>query len=238
MSSAVVIDRALDPRAARASLALLGLAQASFVAVELASGTWRVHAGALYPYRHLPGVPLVSTTWLLAEWSAAIVAAAWLVSGRGVAWAARLAAAVACWSVTQRYTNARALLCIALVSLAIAPPRGGRTPAFGLLRAQLLLLYGMSALHKLREGFVSSSGIARLVGVDPSWDGALGAATLIAELATPAALLVAPRAGLVLAALMHGAFTAALPFVAPFSLVSLALACLFVRSREGAATGG
>ncbi len=234
----MVITREVDPRASRASLALLGAAQLAFVVVEAASGTWRVHAGALYPYRHLPGVPLVSTTWLGLEWCAAVVAGAWLASGRGVARATRWAAAVACWSITQRYTNGRALLCIALVSLALAPPRSGCTHAFGLLRAQLLLVYGMSVVHKLRAGFSSSPGIAALLGVEARWDGALGAATLFAELATPLALVFAPRAGLALAVAMHLLFAAALPFVAPFSLASLALACLFVRPRGGATTAG
>ncbi|MCC6644079.1 MAG: hypothetical protein IT374_00705, partial [Polyangiaceae bacterium] len=228
--------RAVDPRAARASLALLGAAPAAFVAVEAASGTWRVHAGELFPYRHLPGVPLAPTRWLAVEWALALLSAALLASGRRVAWATRLAAAVACLSITQRYTNGRALLCIALVSLALAPPVEARSPAFGLLRAQLLLVYGMSVVHKLREGFLSSPGVARLMGLDPSVDAAAGALVLAAEVATPAALVLAPRAGLALALGMHAAFTVYLPFVAPFSLVSLALACLFVTPRGVATT--
>lgn len=231
-----MIDRAVSPTAARASVALLGASLAAFVAVEAASGTLRVHAGELYPYRHLPGVPLVSPAWVVVEWCGALLAAALLASGRGVALAVRLAAVVACFSISQRFGNARALLCIALVSLALAPPVAGRSPAFGLLRAQLLLVYTMSVVHKLRDGFLSSPGVAALLGVDPAWDHALGVATLAAELATPVALVFAPRAGLALALAMHAAFAACLPFVAPFSLVSLSLACLFVRPREVATT--
>ena len=227
-----MIDRDVDPRAARASLALLGLSLAAFVVVEAVSGVARVHRGELFPYRHLPVAPLVPEGALYAEWALAIVAAAGLLSGRRVAWFVRAAALVACFSITQRFTNGRALVCIALVSLAIDPPTEGRSQAFGLLRAQLLLVYGMSVVHKLLDGFVAAPGVTGLLGVDAAWDRPLGALTLLLEVATPLALVLAPRVGLALAVVMHAGFSVALPFVAPFSLASLGLACLFVRPRD------
>lgn len=233
----MVIDGPVDPRAARAALALMGATLIAFVIVEVASGVWGVHGGQLFPYRHLPVVPLVGQRWLLVEWSAATLVGVGLASGRGVAWFVRLGALVACFSLSQRYSNGRALLCIALVSLALDPPVDGRSHANGLLRAQLLLVYVTSVLHKLTEGFLSAPGIAERVGVGAEWDRPLGIATLVMELAIPLLLSWRPRAGVALAVVMHAAFAAAMPFVAPFSMLSVALACLFVRPRDVATTG-
>jgi len=230
---------------------LYGLALLLEVASEVSGGVWDVHAGRLYPWRHLGIVPLYPPAVLAVEWLLTVIAAGTLVVtplGRR-AWAWRALVPVLLVACLERYSNHRALFFLVALFVSMAPPaapdrarfeREGH-PGLGLARAQLVLVYVFAALSKIAHGFLSGAtltNVATTVGrsgiprLDPGPARLLAWVVVVAELALPVVLVRAPRAGVPAVALLQLAFALALPGVASFGLLMVALAVLFLGPSE------
>jgi hypothetical protein len=233
-----------DPRAVDASLRLLGAALLACVATDAWAGAWRVHGGDLFPWRHLPGVPLYGHAGLAFEWALGVAAGSSLLASAGrsrpplallALWSGALATAL---GLSQRFSNHRALLLIVLVFVGLAPPRtrdpdfaARARPNLALVRAQLVLVYVFSVVHKACRGFTSGAALASLFGWShaPSQIAAWG--TLAIEALVPVLLLKAPRVGLAVGVALHVAMAVLLPSVWPFSFAMVAMGALFLYPR-------
>lgn len=252
------LDR-FDARAVTWSLRLYGLALVVDVATEVASGVWNVHAGLLYPWRHLGVLPLYSPAVLAVEWTLRVAAGLALLAmprhAKVVAAAVRAAAFVLLVAVLERFSNHGVLLFLIAFFLTLAPPApsapsfdASAHPALGLVRAQLVVVYVFSALNKLAAGFTSGASLSNLLGpaLPQGSARALSWLVVVTELAVPLVLLRAPRAGIVLAVLLHAGFAVLVPGVASFGLAMIAMAVLFAGvpppayrgSARGASTRG
>lgn len=225
---------------------LLGAAMVALVVHEVWAGYPRVHAGELFPWRHLPVVPLASPAVATAEWAALAVLGACVALQVAPRVTLRLAALVALWGIGQRYTNQRALLVIVLSFLALDPPGpdpGSRAwPNVALVRLQLVLVYVTAAVAKILEGFLSGDSLAVLLGMAPGPARAASIAVVAAELALPILLVLAPRAGALGVALLHAGFSLFMPGLLPFGLTMIAMAALswdraLVRNARGEGAG-
>ncbi len=223
-------------RPARAFEVLFGLALVVEVVTDVTAGGWAVHTGALYPWRWIGLVPLYPT-WLVALlWALTTASGAAIALGRlrGVA---RGVAAVATFSaVVERYSNHGVLLFLVALFLSIGdddpsdPGWGERPhPSFGLVRAQLVLVYGTSALNKIVHGFASGQSLANLLGWDLSLARPLSLAVIAAELLLPVLLLLRPRVGLAGVVMLHLGFALVMPGLWSFGLAMTAAAVLFTR---------
>jgi hypothetical protein len=206
------------------------------IATDIQVNLWGVHTGRLFPWAHLRGVPLYSTTGLVIEWLMLAIAGLGLATGVRRSVAARLGLVVIFVGLTQRYSNHRALLAIALLFVALrpvdcenAPLLLERHPNIALLRYQLVIVYLFSALNKLAHGFMDGHVLTVLFGIAPPLAQPLAWLFVLAELATPLLLWRAPRAGLALAFVLHVGFAALMPALWPFTITMLALAMLFQR---------
>jgi len=212
---------------------------------------WHVHTGRLYPWRHLGIVPLYPAGVLAAEWTLRAAAGLALLVAAGsakvVATAVRVAAIVLFVALLERYSNHGVLLFLVAFYLTLAPPDvtsasfGDRAhPALGLVRAQLAIVYVMSAINKLSHGFASGRSLSNLLGgaISPGPARALSIVVIATEIALPFVLLRWPRAGLAAALAMHVAFAALLPGVASFGLAMIAMAVLFAYPAKRPETRG
>jgi hypothetical protein len=233
----VRFDR-FDRRAVAWSLRCLGAALGAEVATQAASGVWRVNAGELYPWRHLPILPLEPPWALGVEWAAMGGAALALLAGVGTRAALRVAALASLVSVLERYSNHGALLFLVTLYFAMAPPdvsdpsfEDRDHPNLGLARAQLVIVYAFSALNKLTHGFASGASLENLLGLPHAPAVVLSVATLAAEIALPLLLMARPRVGVAAVALLHACFALVLPGLYSFGLAMLAMSLLFLRPR-------
>lgn len=217
---------------------LLGATLIIVVATDVTNGVWDVHRGVLYPWRHLPIVPLYPPAVLLLEWGAIGGAGlALLFSGAG--WRrglfVRIAAVALFVSLSQRFANQRALVFLVTFFVSIAPPDTRdepfdvARPSLALVRAQLVIVYVFSAVNKLAHGFGDGAAIANLLGVRADLAAVLAWGVLAAELLLPVLLWVWPRVGIAGVVLLHVAMAIALPGVWPFSAIMIAMSVLFVR---------
>jgi hypothetical protein len=234
------------------SLRLYGLALTVDVGIEIASDVWGVHAGRLYPYRHVDLVPLYPTGALAVEWALRGAAGLLLVlfarRAQVVAAAVRLASLALFAALLQRYSNHGALLFLIALFLSLAPPDvtapsfdDAPHPALGLVRAQLVIVYVFTALNKLLHGFTSGASLGRVLGLGAATELSRAASWLVVglELTLPLVLVLAPRAGVALVLALHLAFSATMPNVTSFGLAMLAMAVLFVdRPRSPHAPSG
>jgi hypothetical protein len=227
-----------DPRAVAWFERIYGAALVANVATEIASGVWRVHTGELYPWRHVPIVPLYPAPVLAIEWLVAGASGALLMARRGTRTAWRAAAAATLAAVLQRFSNHGALLFLVALFVAIDPPRPNAPgfaatprPNLGLVRAQLLIVYAFSAINKIARGFLTGSSIANLLGVAPGAARAASIAVVAAEIAIPVVLLARPRAGIACVGALHLAFAVGLPELWSFSLLMIAMAVTFLPAR-------
>jgi hypothetical protein len=226
----------------------LGAALLAQVGVDAVGGVWRIHSGQLFPWRHLPGVPLYSTRGLLVEWLVSLAAGLCMVLGLRLPLAVG-AALVACLAgLSQRMSNQQSLMLIVLFFLALNPCGSGlsapqQSPNIRLIKSQLVIVYVFSALNKLLSGFLDGSALRSVLledaGLGP-WVRGLGTplepvlmvalswGVVLAELVLPVLLLRRPRWGVAAVALLHASFAVALPGVLPFSLLLLAMSLLFL----------
>jgi hypothetical protein len=222
-------------RSVRAFEALYGAALVTEVATDAASGSLRVHAGELYPWRWIGLVPLWPPWVLVVVWSLLAACGVAIAAGRARAIAPRVAALLTCAWVLTRYSNHGTLLFLVALFLAIAPPHPDAPgfedaphPNLGLLRAQLGIVYLFTALNKVTHGFVRGVSLANLLGWSLAATRPLSVLVVAAEVALPFVLLWRPRLGLAGVAALHGGFVLAMPGLWSFALAMLSLACLFL----------
>lgn len=232
------LDR-FEARSAHLFLRLFGVSLLVNVATEIHTGVWQVHTGALYPWRHIPIVPLYPAPVLALEWALTVLAGALLVARRHVVVATRLAAIATLSAVLQRYSNHGVLLFLVALFLSFDPsvPETGTfvRPNLGLVRAQLVIVYVFSALNKMLHGFSSGASIANLLHLPLAWARPMAVGALVAELALPILLFVRPRLGIAGVVALHAVFAVAVPGTTSFALVMIAMAVLFetyVRGRK------
>lgn len=235
---------------------LFGLALLVEIATQMSAGVWRVHAGELYPWRHIDVVPLVGTTGLAIEWAVVGACALVLVLGNAAARAARApraaerARAVA-WrvlafalfaSLLQRFSNHGSLFFLIAFFVSMRPPElsldtsdfeARPHPNLGLVRAELVIVYVFSALAKLAHGFTSGASLVNLLGLTPALARTASIAVVAVELLLPIVVVRRPRLGLAAVVLVHAAFAAAIPGVVSFGLAMLAMTALWVRGERG-----
>jgi hypothetical protein len=230
-----------DRRATTWFLRLFGAALVVNVLTELRAGVWSVHAGRLYPWRHVPLVPLYPPAVLALEWLATLAVATLLALGIAVRVASRLAALVTFVALLERYSNHGALLFIVAAFVALDPPNP-KAPAFeetplhnlGLCRAELAIVYVASALNKVLHGFGSGDVIAFLTRIPPSIARPLAIAVIVVELALPFVLVRFPRVGIAAVVCFHAGICSMMPGLWSFALVMLSLAVLYVPPRRRA----
>lgn len=222
-----------DGRSLRWMARLYGLALAIEVVTGIRNGVHRVHTGELYPWRHLPIVPLYPAPVLFVEWAVTIAVAGVLLLGpasiRRQAW--RAAAVVTLVALSQRYSNHGALAFIVAAFVALDPPAvdEGRvtSPFLALVRAQLGIVYVFSALNKLLHHWLDGASLANLLGISVMVARPLAFAVIVLELAVPALLVVRPRIGFVALVALHAGFAVALDNVTSFGVTMAAMAITF-----------
>lgn len=238
-----------DRRSVAWFLRLYGAALVVNVLLEVRAGVWRVHTGELYPWRHIPLVPLYPPAGLAIEWLATATTGVALAAattspraGRVARVAARVAALATLAGVLQRYSNHGVLLFLIALYVAIDPPDvaaadfGVRPhPALGLVRAQLAIVYLFTALNKITHGFLGGAAIAALFGWSAPLARAAAWAVIAAELALPFVLVRWPRAGVAGVLALHLAFAAWMPGLWSFALAMLSMATLFLGSAPSRA---
>jgi hypothetical protein len=225
---------------------LLGTALLALVLADLHNDVWGLQAGRLFPYRHVPIVPLYGPLGLVVEWAAMLTSAAGLLLGVSRAGAVRLGAATMLASLTQHYSNHGALTFIVLVFTALRPPRTDAdllAPNMLLVRWQLAIVYVFSAVNKVVAGWASGGTMANLYLAlrDPvvprEWFAplfrppgvvAFSLAIVAAELAIPVLLSRWPRAGIATVVVLHGGITLLMPGLLPFAVVMLAMSVLYL----------
>ena len=216
------LDR-FDPKAIRAFQRIFGVALIVEVLTSLREGVWGVHTGALYPWHHLPFFPLYPAWALAIEWAVTVTAGVLFVMGHRHA--AKLAAFALFAGLTQRYSNHAALLFLVAFFSSIDPKPAEVSPALGLVRAQILIVYLFGALNKVTHGFLSGASLGNLLGLPRS----ASIAVVIAEIALPVLLVVRPRIALVGVVLMHLSFSFFMPGLLSFGLCMIAMAVLWLR---------
>jgi len=234
----MLLDERFDRRSVRWFERLFGVALIVEVATQITSGVWQVHAGALYPWRHLDLVPLAPPAVVAIEWVLVVACATSLVVDRMRAIAWKVLVPLLLWGVLQRFSNHGSLFFMIALFAAMAPPRLGDGDAFekdehpnlGLVRAQIVIVYAVSALAKLLHGFTSGASLMHLFHLAPSVAKAGAWAVIGGELALAVLVVRRPRIAIVAAALMHGAFALVIPNVASFGLAMVAMAFLWIRA--------
>jgi hypothetical protein len=192
---------------------------------------WRVHTGELYPWRHIPIVPLYPAPVLALEWTLTVALGLALAAGFRLRVTTRLAAAVLFVSLLERFSNHATLLFLVALFLAIDPPDAddaGEQPALGLVRAQIAIVYVFTAWNKIAHGFLGGAALERLLGWPHGRAIAASWAVVAAELALPVLLVGAPRLGILGVAALHASFALFMPGLASFGLAMLAMALLYL----------
>jgi hypothetical protein len=199
------------------------------------AGIYRVHTGELFPWRHLPVVPLYSPKLLLLEWLLLVASGLALLLLTQLRVALYVALFATAMGLSQRYSNQGALALIVLVCCVLKPTTPSdlttraAAPHLDLLRYQLLIVYGFSALNKIRAGFLSGAALATLLHI-PLPLAHLGSwLVVLTELLLPLLLVrKQPHLAWLGVLLLHLAFSLLMPGLIPFGLLTLALATLWL----------
>lgn len=231
-----------DRDSVRAFCRLFGCALLASVATDLHAGVHRVHAGELYPWRHLPILPLYPPWALTLEWLVTTGVGLAFVLGSRLRVAARVGAVVTFVAVLERFSNHGALAFLVAFFVALDPPDLAREDfaarphyGLGLVRAQLGIVYLFSAINKITHGFGSGAALLAIASSLPLTPGAASALSwivILTELALPLVLVARPKLGVVLVGALHATFCALLPGLGSFGLTMAAMAILFVRSAK------
>lgn len=237
------LDEGFDARSVRWFERLFGAALLVEVATQVTSGVWSVHAGSSYPWRHLDLVPLAPPALVAIEWLLVALGAAALIAGRARTMAWRVLAPLLLWSVLQRFSNHGSLFFMIAFFVAMAPPADSldettEHPNLGLVRAQIVIVYVMSALAKLFHGFTSGASLVHLFGLAPGLARAASWGVIAGELALAVLVVKRPRIAIVAAAVMHGAFALVIPNVLSFGIAMVAMAALWLRPALSPERGG
>lgn len=224
----------ITPRALAGFYRLLGASLIARGVTDCNAGIHRVHSGELFPWRHLPIVPLYPPGVLVVEWlllAVSGVALLLLVRLRAALFVALLATGM---GLSQRYSNQGALALIVLICCVLKPTtpielqHRVASPNLDLLRYQLLIVYTFSALNKTRAGFLSGATLSNLLSLPLSWAGFASWAVVLGELLLPLLFLWRPRPAWAGVLLLHLAFSFLMPGLVPFGLLMLALATLWL----------
>jgi hypothetical protein len=230
----------ITPRAVTGFHRFLGASLIARMLTDLSAGIYRVHSRELFPWRHLPIVPLYPPSLLLLEWLLLISSGAALLlfplqraTLRVALWIALTATVM---GLSQRYSNQTALALIVLLSCVLKPAtaedlkRELDYPNLDLVRYQLLIVYGFSALNKISAGFLSGEALSALLRLQPVMGQSLSWAVVLAELALPVLFITRKsRIGWLGVLVLHTAFSVLMPGLLPFGLLMLALATLWLR---------
>jgi hypothetical protein len=241
-------------RVTEAYYRLLGTTLAALVLADLHNDMWGFQTGRIYPYRHVPIVPLYGPAGLVLEWSGFLVSAAglWLGIRRGAAlW---LGAATMLASLTQHYSNHGTLTFMVLLFTALHPPREDADlvrPNMLLVRWQLAIVYVFTALNKVIADYLAGQSMANLYLalrnplVPREWFApmfrppgvvALSVGIVLVELAIPPLLSRWPWVGIALVIGLHGGITLLMPGILPFGLIMLTMSVLYLVPLRDAAT--
>lgn len=228
---------------------LFGVALLTRVVEDQFNGRWSIHSGEMFPWRHMPAFPLVPTSGLVLEWVVLAVCGVGLVSGRWRILWARVAFVALFLSLAQMFQNQKLLLWFISGALSLAPPLPGG-PVRWVLRWQLIVVYGFTAIHKLLQNFhdgdvirgvatylleAGASGPRRLLleGLSvPLISQFASVGALALELAIPLFLMTRPKVGLVCVIALHVSFSLAMPDLFAFGFAMTSLAFLFVDRVE------
>lgn len=234
------LDDRFDRGAVRWFEHLFGGALIAEVAMQVYSGVWQVHAGHHYPWRHLGIVPLAPPALLAVEWIVVVACALLLLVNRARALAWRVLAPVLLWGVLQRFSNHGALFFMIAFFVALGPPdtaaddfEARAYPNLGLVRAQLVVVYVVSALAKLLHGFTSGSSLVHLLHLAPGIAKAASWVVILSELALAILVVKRPRAGTLAAVIVHVVFALLLPNVLSFGACMVAMATLWISPGRG-----
>lgn len=218
----------------------------ALVVADLHNDLWGFQAGRVYPYRHVPLVPLYGPVGLVLEWTALVASALGLWVGVRRRPALALGAAAMLASLTQHYSNHGTLTFMVLLFTALAPPATDADllrPNMLLVRWQLAIVYVFSGLNKVLAGYLDGGSMANLYHAlrDPllprEWFAplfhgagvvALSWGVVLFELLIPVVLARRPALGVALVAAFHGGITALMPGILPFGLVMLAMSVVYL----------
>ena len=217
--------------------ALLSFAIFSRVVTDISIGRWAIHAGELFPIRHLPSVPVYSQVFLALEWLLSVVGAAMLFNPKLRRVGAALALIGIGASLTQLFQNQKTLIFLTLAILICANPYKSE-PAKKLLQWQLLLMYLFTALSKLNGEFLTGETLRALFAAQialplgPIVFKIISWITIGFEFLIPVLLLGRSLIGLALVVFIHLLFGIGLPDVWPFTFVTFALVVLFYSKQK------
>ncbi len=215
----------------------ISLAIVSRVFSDVVMDRWGIHAGLIYPIRHLDGVPLYSDLFLALEWIITTSGAALILSPkfRRLGLALALIGLLASW--TQLFQNQKTLMIITILISFVKSPYDNR-PAHRLLEWQLILMYLFTALAKLNGEFVTGATLQTLlsdrlpVALPTSAYAALSWTTIALEFLIPVLLLKRNIVVLFAIFILHGLFAVTLDDIWPFTFITYALAILFFDSED------
>ncbi len=223
---------------------LLSLSLFSLLVEEFCAGTWEIHSGQLYPWRHFAFVPLYGTTWLFIEWLLLGVGALLLLFSRTRSWGTVFTGVSLVFGFSQRVSNHRLLMLLVLLYLVFFPVQ----LKFKAVRYQLLLVYLFAAVHKMNAAFLSGEVFLFLSrATHDSWAGDYWVRQVLAgpeahvlawmiigfELLIPVLLLRSPWFGFVGVGIMHLGFSLFIPGIWCYSFLMIAMASLFLGQQIG-----
>jgi hypothetical protein len=225
---------------------LLAATLLALVLADLHNDMWSFQAGRIFPYRHVPIVPLYGRFGLVLEWSAFVASALGLWFGVRRRAALALGAVTMLASLTQHYSNHGTLTFMVLLFTALSPPVADADfarPNMLLVRWQLAIVYVFSGLNKVIADYLHGQSMANLYLAirDPllprEWFAALfrepGVIALswgvvVFELLIPVVLSRWPRIGVALVLAFHGGITALMPGILPFGLIMLTMSVVYL----------
>ena len=238
-------------RVVEAYYRLLAATLAALVLADLHNDLWGFQAGRIYPYRHVPVVPLYGRPGLVLEWAAFLTSAAGLWRGHRRPAALWLGAGAMLASLTQHYSNHGTLTFMVLLFTALHAPREDADlvrPNMLLVRWQLAIVYVFTALNKVIADYLGGQSMANLYlairdpRVPREWFAAmfrppgvvaLSIGIVVVELLIPPLLSRWPLVGFALVLGLHGGITILMPGILPFGLIMVTMSVVyFVRLRR------
>jgi hypothetical protein len=227
---------------------LLAATLVALVLADLHNDMWGFQAGRIFPYRHVPIVPLYGPIGLVLEWIGFVTSALGLLLGVRRRAALVLGAVTMFASLTQHYSNHGTLTFMVLLFTALSPPLVDRRPHATEHAARALAARHRLRLHRPEQGDRRLPGraehgeplprpsrsvaAARVVRRHVSRAGrgraVVGHRALRTLRARRALALAEGRVALVLA--FHGGITALMPGILPFGLIMLTMSVVYLVS--------
>ncbi len=226
---------------------LVSLALLCFVLSQMINGTWQIHTGELFPWRHFRRLPLLPAYTVAVRW-ALLVFSTFLIlipsSRRLGLW---LASACMLLGLTQQFSNHASLIFLVLFYLSITSAKQ-KHYSYQMIRYQLMIVYFFSALNKFDHGFYRGETLASLGKSMPSsllplaWQQFFLSEPLVVpiswlvialELALPVLLLKYPKPAVVMVLFFHVGMSLVMPGIWSFTLIMFAMSVLFLLPDSG-----